>query len=130
MKRMLPIIIAAVILVVSLYFIVFKDLGEKQEVRVEYTPGEFFTTNVHGKPRHLKTAISLIVNKEGMEDYLQKENTRIRDTIIFILRDLTEEEILELGTQERLRERILNALNERLGIDIFVEVLFNDFVMV
>ena len=130
MKKLLPIIIAAAIVVGgSLYIFVLRDQGEKPEVRIEYSPGEFFTTNVNGVPRLLKTAIVLVVNREGIDDTLSKENARIRDTIIFILRDLTEPEILSLGTQDMLRERILVALNERLGMDIFTEVLFNDFVM-
>ncbi|MCL2046238.1 MAG: flagellar basal body-associated FliL family protein [Oscillospiraceae bacterium] len=130
MKKLLPMILVAIVVIGgSLYFFVFRDPGEKPDVRVVYSPGEFFTTNVNGAPRLLKTAVVLIVNKEGLDDMLTAENARIRDTIIFILRDLTEPEILDLGTQDMLRERILTALNERLETGVFIEVLFNDFVM-
>jgi len=99
------------------------------DVRVEYTPGDVFTTNVKDSYRILKTSIVLVVNKEGMEETLAKENTRIRDSIIFLLRQLDEDAVRAPGTQERLRNDIITALNERLELDIFVEVLFNDFVM-
>ena len=131
MKKIIPIIAAVVVLGVgaALYFFVFREPGEKPEIRVEYSPGEFFTSNVDGTPRLLKATLVLIVNEEGLEEMLTAENARIRDTIIFILRSLTEEEIRDTGTQEKLRNDIINALNRRLGIDNFVEVLFNDFVI-
>ena len=130
MKKIIPmLIVAAIVLGGFLYFFVLRDNGDKPPVRVVYSPGEFFTTNVNGAPRLLKTAVVLIVDKEGLEDTLSAENARIRDTIIFILRDLTEPEILDLSTQDVLREQILVALNDRLEVDFFVEVLFNDFVM-
>jgi len=131
MKR-IAIIIAIVVVVgvaAVLYFFVLSGDREKPEVREEYSPGEFFTTNVGGgSTRLLKAGVILVVNESGLDEKLTAENARIRDTIIFILRDLTEEEI-RAQNQDRLRDRIITELNERLGIDNFVEVLFNDFVM-
>ena len=130
MKKIIIIIAAVVVLGGgALYFFLFMGDREKPEVRVEYSPGEFFTTNVNQSNGLLKSTIVLVVNADGLEEMLTSENARIRDTIIFILRNLTAEEIKAEGTQEILRNRIISALNERLGIDNFVEVLFNDFVM-
>jgi len=137
MKKIAPVIAAIVVVgAVLLYFFVFSDTGDKVKpaVRVEYSPGDYFTTNVRSVDGSaavhlLKATIVLVVNEEGLEDMLTKENARIRDTIIFILRALTQQEILASGTQDQLREKIISALNERLGIDNFIEVLFNDFVM-
>jgi flagellar basal body-associated protein FliL len=130
MKK-LAIIIALFVVIggAALYFFMFSGEQEKPEVRVAYSPGEYFTTNVKESSRLLKTTVVLIVNEEGLEEMLKKENARIRDTIVFILRDLKEEDIKGTGTKDELRERIIAELNERLGIDNFVEVLFNDFVM-
>ena len=131
MNKIVIIIIAFVVVAAAaVYFFMFNSSVEKPEPRVEYSPGEFFTTNVKDSSRILKATIILVVNAEGLEEMLSNENARIRDTIIFILRDLTDEEIKDTETtQDALRERIITALNERLGIDNFVEVLFNDFVM-
>jgi len=131
MKRIAIIIVIVVVIAVAagLYFFVLSADKEKPEVREEYSPGEYFTTNVSGgSTRLLKASIILVVNESGLEEKLTLENARIRDTIIFILRDLSEDEI-RAQNQDRLRERIITELNERLGIDNFVEVLFNDFVM-
>ena len=134
MKKPIIIIIIVVIIVLAggaaMYIFMFSGDREKPEVRVEYSPGEFFTTNVkEPSTRLLKATIILVVDAEGLEEMLTKENARIRDTIIFILRDLSEEQIRANNPQNELRKRIITELNERLGIDNFVEVLFNDFVM-
>ena len=128
-KAAIIIVVLVVVGGAALYFFMFSGDKEKPAVRVEYSPGEFFTTNVKESTRLLKASIVLIVNADDLEDMLTKENARIRDTVIFILRDLTEGEIREEGTQDELRDRIITALNERLDIDNIVEVLFNDFVM-
>ena len=132
MKKIIIAVVIAVIVVggaAAVYFFVLSGENEKPEVRVEYSPGDFFTTNVDGSTRILKATIVLVVDSEKLTEKLEENNARIRDTIIFILRSLTEEEIRAQGTQDRLRERIITALNDRLAIDNFVEVLFNDFVM-
>ena len=133
---MKKVIVAVLVLIIvagvglGLYFFVFNVDSEKPEVRVEYSPGDFFTTNVYGSTRLLKSTIILMVNDEKLIETLAEDNARIRDTIIFILRDLTEDEIKAQETQQKeLRDRIIEELNDRLGIDNFVEVLFNDFVM-
>ena len=128
MKKVV-IIIAVIAGAAALYFFVFSGDKDNRDVRIEYSPGEFFTTNVKESTRLLKTSIILVVDDEGLEKKLTAENTHIRDAIIFILRDLTEEEIRAPGTQDELRDRLISALNERLGIRNFVEVLFSDFVM-
>ena len=133
-KKMMPIVIVIVVVAAigaGVVLFVLNNSAEKPEARVEYSPGEFFTVNVKDAPtgRILRAGIVLIVNKDGLEDMLTEANNRIRDTIIFILRDLNEDDINAPGTQELLRDRIIMALNERLAIDNFVEVLFNDFVM-
>ena len=128
-KIAIIIVVVVVVAAAALYFFVLSGDDEKPEVRVEYSPGDFFTTNVGGgSSRLLKAGVILIVNQEGLEEKLTLENARIRDTVIFILRDLTEDEI-RLQNQDKLRDRIVTELNERLEVDWFVGVLFNDFVM-
>ena len=134
MKKIIPIIVAVAVVGVALYFFVFspKSDAPKPEVRITYSPGDYFTTNVvtnNNQLKLLKAAIVLVYNDETVGDTLKNENARIRDTIIFILRDLTDEEILAKGTQDMLRENIISSVNERLGITSIVEVLFTDFVM-
>ncbi|MDR0489939.1 MAG: flagellar basal body-associated FliL family protein [Oscillospiraceae bacterium] len=128
-SKVIIIIVVVVIVAAGAVYFFTQGTGEKPEVLVEYSPGDFFTTNIRGSTHLLKTSPVLVVNVEGLEDMLAKENTRIRDTIIFILRDLSEDDIAAPAPQDGLRARIVKALNELLGIDNFVEVRFNDFVM-
>ena len=103
---------------------------EEKVVRIEYIPGDVFTTNVKDSDYHiLKTAPILILDKEGLEEMLDSNLTSIRDTIIFILRDLDETAIRKPGRHDDLRERIMNELNELLEFENIVEIRFNDFVM-
>ena len=130
MKKIIPIIAVAAILVGgSLWYFVFREPADPSSIRVEYSPGDFFTTNVKDANRHLRAGVVLVLNKEGLDEMLDAENARIRDTIIFILRDLTAEDVQDLESNEVVRERIMTTLNTRLGIDNIVEVLFNDYVM-
>ena len=129
MKKMLVFLVVLAIVGSTALLSACGSDGEAKIVRAEYSPGEYFTTNVSGSYHLLKVVPILVVNREGLEDTLKERNATIRDTIIFILRDLTEEEITAPGNQDELRERIVTTLNERLGVDYFVEVIFNDFVM-
>ncbi len=53
----------------------------------------------------------------------------LRDTILFILRGLTEDDITDTEIQHSLRGRIADALNQALEIDNIVNIKFSDFVM-
>jgi len=132
MNKKIIVVIAVVVILAAgagLYFFVLSDESEPPEVRIEIVPvGEVFTTNVKGSQRILRAGVVLVVDREGLEDLLAARNNAIRDTIIFTLRDLEEEEIREVS-QDNLRRRLATALNNTLGIDNVVTILFNDFVM-
>ena len=98
MKKTLIIIIAAVVVAsgVAAYFIFFNN-SEPKEVRIAYVPGEFFVTNVKDSKYLLKTTIVLELSQEDKEEYLTENNHMIRDIIIFILREKTEEELRSAG---------------------------------
>lgn len=110
-----------------LYVFVFK--GESELPYDQYSPGDFFVTNVKDSNRLLKTAVVLELDSEDMQDELKEKNTLIRDTIIFILRDMGETEIMSPDAQEILRTRLKTALGEKLETEHIIGILFNDFVM-
>ena len=130
MKKTLIIIIAAVVVAsgVAAYFIFFRN-SEPKEVRIAYVPGEFFVTNVKDSKYLLKTTIVLELNKEGMEEYLTDNNHMIRDIIIFILREKTEEELRSTGIENQLRTEIVEKIMEEMGIDYIATLYFNDYVL-
>lgn len=128
-KIIIVVVIVVVVAGAGAYVFTQGNSGPKPEVLVEYSPGDVFTTNVKGSARILKTAPVLVVNSDSLEEMLAAENTRIRDTIIFILRDLEEDDIKPPAPQDALRDKLVDALNKELGIDNIVAIRFNDFVM-
>ncbi len=140
MKKISAIILAAVAVLAAgaaAYFF-FSRGGSKEgaESSPEPTPELYtyeikdsFITNIKDSASLFKTSIVLVVNKKDMAEYFDERLYTIRDTVLFMLRDLTEEDILSLDIQDRLRVKIPEELNRVLGIDNIVSVYFNDFVM-
>lgn len=132
-KKKLIIIIALVVAVAvgAGYYFFFMPKGEKPIVYAYYSPGEYFVTNVKDSSRLLKSSIVLVLNTEDskLQENLTTENARIRDTIIFLLREQGEDELRSTGNKDDLRKNIIEQLNIQLNIDNIVDVLFNDFVM-
>lgn len=130
MKKKLILIILFVVVIaagVVLYTFVFK--GEPKPVYDQYSPGDYFVTNVKDSYRLLKTSIVLELDSDDMQEELKAKNTLIRDTIIFILRDMDEAEIVSTEAQQILREQLQSALTEKLESEHIIGILFNDFVM-
>jgi flagellar basal body-associated protein FliL len=117
------------ILGVAVYMLFLKP--DPEPVFTYYSTGEPLVVNVKDTGRLFKTSLVLVVNSEDEEliGSLTKRNALIRDTALFILRDLSETEILENDNKDALRSRMMAELNARLGIDNIVELLFNDFVV-
>ncbi len=133
MNKKIWIVFALIVIVggAALYFLVFNGGGneEQEETLFSYVPGDYFVTNVKDSDSLLKVTVVLALNTDKLEEELAEKEHIIRDTIIFKLRSLTEEDILSADIQDRLRTDISEELNAVLGIDNIVTVYFNDFVM-
>ncbi|MPM03697.1 hypothetical protein SDC9_49964 [bioreactor metagenome] len=129
------IIIIAVILVVVLasgaavYFFLIRNTKDKPVELYNYAIKDSFVTNVKDSTKLFKVTVILVLNKKGMDDYIETNQYTIRDTILFILRDLTEDDIMSSDIQDKLRVTIPKAINEALNIDNVVSIKFSDFVM-
>lgn len=124
------IIIIIIALAAGAYFLFFQDKSDNDgEVFYNYAVEDAFITNVKKSEKLFKTTVVLVVNKKDMNEFFKENLFTIRDTILFILRDLTEEDIESTDIQQTLRGTIAEALNEALGIDNIVTVKFSDFVM-
>jgi flagellar FliL protein len=128
LKKIIIIIVAVLVVAAAVLFLfVFK--GEPKPEYDQYSPGEYFVTNVKDSNRLLKTSIVLELDSEKLQEELTEKNTLIRDTIIYILRDMDEQEIMSDQAQDILRNEIRIALNSKLETEHIIGVLFNDFVM-
>ena len=134
MKKII-IIIAAIVLVAAgaSYFIFFAggdEEGKAEEVELtSYSPGDYFVTNVKDSSRLLKITVVLMLNTDKLTEELDANQYLIRDTIISIMRDLSEEDITSDNIQNWLRLQMADDLNSVLNIDNIVTVYFSDLVM-
>jgi flagellar basal body-associated protein FliL len=130
MKKIIIIVVILAAVGAGAYFLFFKDQGEETKTELyNYAIKDAFITNVKDSVKLCKTQVVLVVNEKGLEDTLDENLYTIRDTVLFILRDLTEEDIKSMDIQEKLRESIPQALNQALEVDYVVSVYFSDFVM-
>lgn len=153
-KLLIPIILVVLIgVAAALYFLVLAPDGDKEEpapVLATYNAGDNYITNVkwdndvdkNPSKRLFKAGVYLMVDEGMMTDLSDKTSPTIpviRDTILFIFRDLTEEEIAAPGGEAAIKQRIIDTINERLELNDLDEkgkrkpkvydVMFTDFVM-
>lgn len=129
------IIIVLIILIVggaAVYWFLLKPPAEPETSF--YVPGEFFVTNVKDSTRLLKTTIvlELLIQKSEettIKEYLTENNHVIRDTIVFTLREKTEDELRAIEVDESLRKEIVKRLSERMNLDYINTIYFNDYVL-
>lgn len=140
MKKKSTLIIIIVLVVVLLagggaaaYFLLLAPKDEAPPPKSAYVPGDYFVTNCKDTRAMVKTTIVLEVNKDAEDEeftaFMTANNHIIRDTIVFILRDMTEEELRAENVKEELTSRIVTAVNENLGIDNVQTIYFNDYVV-
>lgn len=114
------------------YFLVIKKQQKstaQQETYYTFELKDSFVTNVKDSQKLFKATIFLVLDKGKMDTELTKKMPLIRDTILFQLRDLTEDDIGSDTIQGTLRKSIPAALNKALGITNVKSVYFSDFVM-
>jgi flagellar basal body-associated protein FliL len=122
------------------YFILLNDDGKAmEEIRTPYVPGEYFVTNVRrsGPDDYttalVKVSVVLEVDRE-LEDteffaFLDEKQYIIRNKIVFMLRDKTEEELRANDVQQALANEMMTELNQTLGIENIKGVYFTDYVV-
>ncbi|MGI6175475.1 MAG: flagellar basal body-associated FliL family protein [Christensenellales bacterium] len=122
------------------YFILFNNDSEApQEIRTPYIPGEYFVTNVRRSgPDDYTTAlvkVSVVLEVDEKPEnteffaFLDEKQYIIRNKIVFILRDKTEEELRANDVQDVLADEMMKELNQTLGIENIRGVYFTDYVV-
>lgn len=106
--------------------------NDKDEVKKEvfvFHDKDPFITNLKDSDSYLKADISIEVENQKDVEVLNKNLHRVRDRIIAILRDVSEEDMKRSDIQEVLKNRIKQDLQQSLKIDTIIGVYFNEFVM-
>ncbi len=105
----------------------YEDAGKK-EVFV-FHDDEPFITNLKDSNSYLKVDISIEVESQKDVDVLNNNLHKVRDRIILILRDVSEDDMKRGDIQEILRNRIKQELEGILNINTITGIYFNEFVM-
>ncbi|NOX14432.1 MAG: flagellar basal body-associated protein FliL [Epsilonproteobacteria bacterium] len=79
--------------------------------------------------RFLKTTIDLEMDKPELSNELDKKKPLIRDIIIRILSSKTFEEVSTMKGKSRLKDEIVNKLNNVLADGRIRDVFFTDFIV-
>ena len=155
MKKALIIIIIAAILVgggITLFVLMSGDKKDEDTsaVVLSYSPGEYFVTNLSKGNDGVTSLIRLtmqleIDNEEYLTALIAREaemQPRIRDAVVFILRNMTAADISagDKDNQAAMRKKIVDAVNDSMRDQIalageaepqdhFIGVVISDFVI-
>ncbi|MEA4889089.1 MAG: flagellar basal body-associated FliL family protein [Clostridiaceae bacterium] len=130
MKKAILVIMILVLLVSGClaWFLYFKNKPQA-EVPFNYDPGDYFVTDIKDSKSLLKTDIILAMADTNQQTELTANNHRIRDAIIFVLRDKTEAELKSPDIRENVEKEIISLLNQNFNTDNFLDLYFNEFVI-
>ncbi len=136
-KKKLIIILVVVIAALGVggYFVYDNFLKPKdpnavvREKLYNYSPGDYFVVNVKDSTRLTKTSLTIALKGKDITAELTEQNPLIRDTIVKVLRNYTEEEYSQPDIVDTVAEEIVKALNAALYIEDVADVYISDFVM-
>lgn len=132
-KKILILLLAVVLLGggAAAYFLVIRpsQTAGQEPVFYQYAIKDSFVTNVKGSSKLFKATVVLVASEKGLDGFIEDNQYVIRDTILFDLRSLTEEDIKSADIQDKLRLSISQDLNKALDTESMVSVYFSDFVM-
>jgi len=138
-KRMLGIFIGIVVILIlgfgiTIYVILNpsqKDNvknNEKVEVVVIHSDSPYIT-NLKDSNSYLKVDISIEVKDSKDAELLKNDMYKVRDKIIKILRNVSEDDMKQSDIQEKLKNQIKQDLQKDLKIDTINGIYFNEFVV-
>lgn len=97
--------------------------------RIYWSPGGEFVTNVKDNPKMLvRTVVSLMFSKDESAD-LETNSAAIRNIILQILMEKTEEELEADNIITTLEAEMTEGISNFLNMDEFLRVYISDFVM-
>jgi flagellar protein FliL len=92
-------------------------------------PLETFIVNLRIKGSFLKTSVQLEFASPELPPHMESEVPKVRDVIIRILSSKDAAEILTIEGKEKLRQEIMEGVNEALGSELVEKVYFTEFII-
>ncbi len=124
------IVIIAVAVSVGVSFSLFSKAGNGSKPSEVYSleTADMYS-NVKDSRRIVKIKIVVETNNEKDLAELDKKKYQIRDISNEIIRATPEKDLVDVDSQNKLREKIKKQLIEEMGINSITNVRFNDFVI-
>ena len=140
MKKWLAIIFSVLaILLVGIVLVIYalsnssqaKDKTGKEENKEVITihSDNPFITNLKDSNSYLKVDISIEIEDPREAELLKKNMYKMRDAVIKILRNVSEDDMKRSDIQESIKNQIKQDLKEKLKIDTITGIFFNEFVV-
>lgn len=101
----------------------------KPVVPFTHDPGDYFVTDIRESSQLLKTDIMILMKDEAKKTEIEENNHRIRNVIIFILRNKTVEDLRTAGIELKLNQEITKKLCAEFKNEDFLQIYFNEFVI-
>lgn len=130
-------VVIAVGIAITAYFMIsgkslkeIKELGKSED---EYTISlDEFITNLKNEDRgknYLKIQVALMYKDKKHTDLLEANLNKIRDIVLNDLREKTSEYILEVKNTPKLKEDLLEKLNDSLGEEVIEDIYFTNLIV-
>ncbi len=129
-KKIIIVLIIIIVLLISGGVGYFVWNNQSQKVKVyQIDPGEYFITNVCESKCLIKADLIIETTNKKTSEYLNKNQVKMRDAIIKILRSKKYDEIMRADIQEVLKENIIQDLQNEYQLEGIDNVYFSEFVV-
>ncbi len=137
-KLTVPLIVVLLVAVGGMAYMLFFNKSLQQEpvkrkaTYFTFTLEKEFITNVKNSQSLFKTSITFEIEQEKEEEqkaFLEENTPVIRDSILFLLREKTYDELRASDIRDKLSKQIVELLNEKLDVEYLKSVYFNEYVV-
>lgn len=96
---------------------------------VSYSPNASIITNIKNSKKYLRVKITMEITDEKSSEYFIKNEYKIKDTIISVVRNSSEDELIAPGSQELLKNRIREALGYKIDTKNLIDIYIYEYVI-
>lgn len=128
-KILVTILITLITVMVAGGIITYSLIAKLKHPNASYDPGEEFITNLSDNSSIIKLDLMLEVTNKKVTKNLEKDNYKIRDTIISVVRAKSPTELNSQESIENLKVDIISSLNSLYDSEIFLHVYFEELII-
>ncbi|MDP4153154.1 MAG: flagellar basal body-associated FliL family protein [Bacillota bacterium] len=94
-----------------------------------YDPGDAFVTDLSSGSQLIKADLTISFKNDKYKKYLEENNFKIRNIIIFVLREKTPAQVKSNDIESVINKEIIQKLQSELKLDNIDRVYFNEFIV-